>query len=120
MIVIFYRFGSFWVEPTFQCPHGSKNFLIQLITFIFSLFCWFSVNFILSTPVGSSIVSSSTDAVKDLKFVYYLLSDLYNKTNLRIVVMTDNIEAIFMLENASISFQTWYVDTRYQFVCEFI
>jgi hypothetical protein len=39
MIAIFYRFGSFWVELTFQFPHCPKNFLIQLITFIFSLFC---------------------------------------------------------------------------------
>jgi hypothetical protein len=28
MIVVFYRFGSFWVESNFQFPHSSKNFLI--------------------------------------------------------------------------------------------
>jgi hypothetical protein len=35
-------------------------------------------------------------------------------------VKTDNIEAIFMSENASTSFRTWHVDTRYHFVQEFI
>jgi hypothetical protein len=34
------------------------------------------------------------DAVKELKFVYYLLSDLHIKVNLPIVVKTDNIGAI--------------------------
>jgi hypothetical protein len=33
-------------------------------------------------------------AVKELKFIYYLLSDLHIKVNLPIVVKTDNIGAI--------------------------
>jgi hypothetical protein len=61
-----------------------------------------------------------SDAVKELKFIYYLLSDLHIKVNLPIVVKTDNIGAIFMSENASIGFRTRHVDTRYHFVREFI
>jgi hypothetical protein len=45
-------------------------------------------------------------AVKELKFIYYLLSDLHIKVNLPIVVKTDNIGAIFMSENASTGFCT--------------
>jgi hypothetical protein len=37
-------------------------------------------------------------AVKELKFIYYLLSDLHIKVNLLIVVKTDIIGAIFMSE----------------------
>jgi hypothetical protein len=61
-----------------------------------------------------------SEAVKELKFIYYLLSDLHIKVNLPIVVKTDNIIAIFMSENASTDFRTRQVDTRYRFVREFI
>jgi hypothetical protein len=59
-------------------------------------------------------------AVKELKFIYYLLSDLHIKVNLSNVVKTDDIGAIFMSENASTGFRTRHVDTRYHFVREFI
>jgi hypothetical protein len=57
---------------------------------------------------------------KEVKFVYYLLCDLYIKMNLPILVRTDNNRAMFMLENTSIGFCTCYVDTIYHFVREFI
>jgi hypothetical protein len=60
------------------------------------------------------------EAVKELKFIYYLLSDLHIKVNLPIVMKTDNIGAIFMSENASTGFRTRHVDTSYHFVREFI
>jgi hypothetical protein len=61
-----------------------------------------------------------SEAIKEVKFVYYLLSDLHIKVKLPIVVKTDNIGAIFMSENASTGFRTRHVDTRYHFVREFI
>jgi hypothetical protein len=61
-----------------------------------------------------------SEAVKELKFIYYLLSDLHIKINLPIVVKADNIGAIFMSENASTGFRTRQVDTRYHFIREFI
>jgi hypothetical protein len=61
-----------------------------------------------------------SEAVKELKFIYYLLCDLHIKVNLPIVVKTDNIVAICMSENSLTGFRTWYVDTRYHFVREFI
>jgi hypothetical protein len=61
-----------------------------------------------------------SEAIKELKFIYYLLSDLHIKVNLPVVVKTDNIGAIFMSENALTGFRTRHVDTRYHFVREFI
>jgi hypothetical protein len=54
-----------------------------------------------------------SEAVKELKFIYYLLCDLHIKVNLPNVVKTDNIRAIFMSQNASTGFRTWHVDTPY-------
>jgi hypothetical protein len=83
--------------------------------------CWCSKSqkgvTLLSTEAEYVAIS---EAVKELKFIFYLLSDLHIKVNLPIVVKTDNIGAIFMSENALTSFCTWYVDTRYHFVREFI
>jgi hypothetical protein len=61
-----------------------------------------------------------SEAVKELKFIYYLFCDLHIKVNLPIVVKTDNIGAIFMSEIASTGFRTLHVDTRYHFFREFI
>jgi hypothetical protein len=46
------------------------------------------------------------DDVTELKFIYYLLSDLHIKVNLPIVVKTDNIGAIFMSKNSLTGFCT--------------
>jgi hypothetical protein len=59
-------------------------------------------------------------AVKEVKFAYYLLCNLHIKVNLPIVVRTDNIIPIFMSENASTSFCTRHMDTRYHFIQEVI
>jgi hypothetical protein len=61
-----------------------------------------------------------SEAVNELKFIYYLLSDLHIKVNLPIVVKMDNIGEIFMSENASTGFCTRHVDIHYHFVREFI
>jgi hypothetical protein len=54
-----------------------------------------------------------SEAVKELKFIYYLLCDLHIKVNLPIVVKTDKI---FMSKYASTGFRTRQVDKRYHFV----
>jgi hypothetical protein len=83
--------------------------------------CWRSKSqkgvTLLSTEAEYVAIS---EAVKELKFIYYLLNDLHIKVNLLNVVKTDNIGAIFMSENASTGFRTRHVDTRYHFVREFI
>jgi hypothetical protein len=67
---------------------------------------------VLSTEAEYAI----SEAVKEVKFVYYLLCDLHIKVNLPIVIKTDNIGAIFLSKNASIGFCTWHVETLYHFV----
>jgi hypothetical protein len=61
-----------------------------------------------------------SEAVKELKFIYYLLSDLHINVNLPIVVKTGNIGAIYMTENALTGFCTWHVDTHHHFVWDFV
>jgi hypothetical protein len=61
----------------------------------------------LSSTEAEYVVIS--EAVKELKFIYYLLSDPHIKVNLPIVVKKDNIKAIFMPENALTGFRTWQV-----------
>ena len=61
-----------------------------------------------------------SEAVKEVKFIYYLLRDFHIKVKLPIVIKTDNIGAMFMSENASTGVRTRHVDTRYHFVREFI
>jgi hypothetical protein len=83
--------------------------------------CWRS-----KSQKGVTLLSTKAEyvaiskAIKELKFIYYLLSNLHIKVNLPILVKTDNIGAIFMSENALTVFRTWHVDTRYHFVQEFI
>jgi hypothetical protein len=59
-------------------------------------------------------------AVKEVEFIYYLLSDFHIKVKLPIVVKTDNIGAMFMQENTSTGLRTRHVDTWHHFVREFI
>jgi hypothetical protein len=61
-----------------------------------------------------------SEAVKELKFIYYLLDDLHIKVNFPIVVKTDNIGVIFISENASTGFCIRHVDTRYHLARGFI
>jgi hypothetical protein len=83
--------------------------------------CWRSKSqkeVILSSTEAEYVAIS--EAVKELKFIYDLLSDVHIKVNLPIVMKTDNIGAIFMSKNSLTGFCTWHVDTRYNFVQEFI
>jgi hypothetical protein len=102
---------------------GDPKTRVSVMGFIIYLLsvpiCWRSKSqkgvTLLSTEAKYVAIS---EAVKELKFIYYLLSDLHIKVNLPIVVKTDNIEANFMSENALTGFR--HVDTRYHFVREFI
>jgi hypothetical protein len=83
--------------------------------------CWCS-------KVQKGVTLSSTEAeyvaiseaVKEIRFVYYLLNDIHVQAKIPIIVKTDNVGAIFMSENASTGVRTRHVDTRYHFVREFI
>jgi hypothetical protein len=42
-----------------------------------------------------------SEAVKEIRFIYYLLRDIGLKVDLSILVKTDNVGAMFMAQNAS-------------------
>jgi hypothetical protein len=72
----------------------------------------------LSTSEAEYVAMS--EAVKEIRFVYYLLESLGISVKLPIIVRIDNIEAIFMAENASSGVRTRHIDTRYHFIREHI
>jgi hypothetical protein len=59
-----------------------------------------------------------SEAVKEVKFIYYLLRDIGIEVELPIIVKTDNVGAMFMAQNSSSGVRTRHVDTRYHFVRE--
>jgi hypothetical protein len=58
--------------------------------------------------------------VKEIRFIYYLLSGMGVQVKLPIVVRCDNVGAIFMAENSSSGVRTRHIDTRYHFVREHV
>ena len=61
-----------------------------------------------------------SEATKKIKFVYQLLVGIGIKVKLPIIVRVDNLGAMFMSENVSVSQRTKHVDIRYRFVQEFV
>jgi hypothetical protein len=59
-----------------------------------------------------------SEAVKEVKFIYYLLLDIGIEVEFPIIVKTDNVGAMFMAQNSSSGVRTRHVDTRYHFVRE--
>jgi hypothetical protein len=59
-----------------------------------------------------------SEAVKEIKFLYFLLKDIGIEMTLPIVVKTDNIGALFMSQNSSTGVRSRHVETRYHFIRE--
>jgi hypothetical protein len=59
-------------------------------------------------------------AVKEIRFIYFLLKGMGVDVKLPIVVRCDNVGAIFMIENSSSGIKTRHIDTRYHFVREHV
>jgi hypothetical protein len=59
-----------------------------------------------------------SEAVKEIRFVYFILKDIGIEVELPIVVKTDNVGALFMSQNSSTGVRTRHVDTRYHFIRE--
>jgi hypothetical protein len=92
------------------------------------------VIFVLNCPIlwrskqQHSVALSSTEAeymalseaAKEIKFIYQVLTSLGIKVQLPIIVHVDNVGAIFMAENATSTHRTRHIDARYHFVREFI
>jgi hypothetical protein len=60
------------------------------------------------------------EAVKEIRFIYFLLKGMGVDVKLPIVVKCDNVGAIFMAENSSSGIRRSHIDTRYHFVCEHV
>jgi hypothetical protein len=60
------------------------------------------------------------EAVKEIRFIYFLLRSMFIEVKLPIIVRCDNVEAIFMTVNSSSGDCTQHVNTRYCFVREHI
>ena len=61
-----------------------------------------------------------SEAAKEIKFVYQLLQSIGIEIELPITVKVDNVGAIFMSENTSMSGRTKHVDVRYRYVNEMV
>jgi hypothetical protein len=57
-----------------------------------------------------------SEAVKEVKFIYYFLHDIGIEVKLPIIVKNDNVDAMFMAQNSSSGVRTRHVNTRYHFV----
>jgi hypothetical protein len=59
-----------------------------------------------------------SEAVKEIKFIYYLLREIGIEVNLPITVKTDNVGAMFMAQSASSGIRTRHINTHYHYVRE--
>jgi hypothetical protein len=71
---------------------------------------------------GATLSSSETEyvgmleAVKEVRFIFYLSRDLGISVKLLIMGRTENIGTMFMAENASSVVKTRHIDTRYHVI----
>ena len=61
-----------------------------------------------------------SEAAKEVKFVYQVISSMGIKVKLPIVVRVDNVGAIFIGSNVAVSQRSKHIDIRYHFVREFV
>jgi hypothetical protein len=61
-----------------------------------------------------------SEAVKEIRFIYFILKEMGVDVKLPIVVRCDNVGAIFMAENSSSGIKTRHIETRYYFVREHV
>ena len=58
------------------------------------------------------------EAVKKIRFIYFILCEIWIKVEFPIVVKTDNVGALFISQNSLTGVRSRHVDTRYHFVRE--
>jgi hypothetical protein len=72
----------------------------------------------LTLPCSEAEYVAISEAVKESKFIYYILQRIGIDIELPIIVKTDNIGAMFMAQNSSSGVRTCHVDTRYRYIRE--
>jgi hypothetical protein len=85
--------------PVCWCSHGQKS--VMLLT-------------------TEAEYMACSEFVKEILFILNLLRHLQEKVQLAIRVCVDNIGAIFLAENQNNSDRTKHLDTRYNFVQQYI
>jgi hypothetical protein len=81
--------------------------------------CWGSkVQRGVTLSSGKAQFVAISEAVKKIKFIYYLLREIGIEVNLPITVKTDNVGAMFMTQKASSGVRTCHIDTCYDYVKE--
>jgi hypothetical protein len=73
-----------------------------------------------SLPSSEAKYVDISEAVKEIRFVYYRLVSLGISVELPMIVRKDNISSIFMAENPSSGVRTRHIDTRYHFIREHV
>jgi hypothetical protein len=104
---------------------GNPENRISVSSFIIYLLgvpiCWRSKGqkgVTLSSSEGEYVAMS--EAVKEIRFIYFLLKGMGVDVKLPIIVRCENVGAIFMAENSSSGIRTRHIDTRYHFVREHV
>jgi hypothetical protein len=59
-------------------------------------------------------------AVKEIRFIFYLLRDMGIPVKFPVIVITDNNGEILMAENASSGVRARHIDTRYHFIRKYV
>jgi hypothetical protein len=59
-----------------------------------------------------------SEALKEIRFIYFILKDNGIEAELPIVVKSDNVGALFMSQNSLTGIRSRHVDTRYHFIRE--
>jgi hypothetical protein len=57
-----------------------------------------------------------SEAVKEIRFINFILKGIGIEVELPIVVKTDNIGALIMSQNSSTGVRSRHIDTRYHFI----
>jgi hypothetical protein len=61
-----------------------------------------------------------SEATKEIRFIYELLTSMDVKVRLPIICQVDNVGAIFMAENVTATPKSKHIDTRAKFVTQFV
>ena len=75
---------------------------------------------VISLSSSEAEIYACSDAAKEIKFVAQVLTTMGLNIKLPIIVRMDNVGAIFMAENVSVSQRTKHIDLRTKFLTQYI
>ena len=104
---------------------GDKETRISIAGFILYL-CGVPISWKSKGQKGVTLSSSEaevvalSEAAKEVKFVFQVLQSIGIRVTLPIIIRVDNVGAIFIGTNVSVSQRSKHIDIRYHFVREFV